>query len=146
REIIKIAKKDKKVIGIFLSRNFGPESSGQAILDKVKGDVVIMIAGDLQEPPELILSFIKKWEEGYNIVAGIYTKTEDDLFMRFARKNFYRLFKLFTGLDIPTGDSGFGLIDRKALNALNSLPERYRFYRGLRAWVGFKTAYIKYEE
>lgn len=146
REYIKkISAKDKSVVGIFLSRNFGAESSLQALLDHVSGDAFIGIPCDFEDPPELIPEFIIKWEEGNNIVVGIYTKSEDDVLTSILRKTFYSVFKRISNIEIPVNASGVGLLDRKSLKAINSLPERYRFYRGLRAWIGFKTAYIKYE-
>ncbi|OGK13295.1 hypothetical protein A3A93_02810 [Candidatus Roizmanbacteria bacterium RIFCSPLOWO2_01_FULL_38_12] len=146
KEITKLAKRDSNIRAIFLSRNFGPEASLQAGLDYACGDVIISIPCDLQDPPALIPEFIKKWEEGNTIVTGIYTKSEDDFFTAFLRKTFYAIFKKISNIEIPVNASGVGLLDRKALNALNSLPEKYRFFRGLRSWVGFKTAYIVYEK
>ena|SRR3989344_363650 len=142
--IKKLAQKDSSLVGVFLSRNFGPEASLQAILDHVSGDAFIGIPCDFEDPPELIPEFIKKWEQGNNIVAGVYTKSEDDIFTSLLRKAFYGIFKRISNIDIPVNASGVGLLDKKSLQALNSLPEKYRFYRGLRAWIGFKTAYIKY--
>lgn len=140
----KLAQKDKNVVCIFLSRNFGPESSGQAALDFATGDAVIPLECDLQDPPELIPELIKKWEEGYDVIVGIRTKIEDNFLMTLARKIFYKVFKKISDIDIPVNCGAFGLMDRKVLKALCSLPEKYRFFRGLRAWVGFKTAYITY--
>jgi len=146
REIIRLVHKNKKVKGVFLSRNFGPEASAQACFDYASGDATISIACDLQEPPELILKFIQKWEEGNHIVVGVYTKSEDNFIMTFIRKMFYRIFKKISNMDIPVSASGVGLLDRKALNAIKALPEKYRFFRGLRAWVGFKTSFISYKK
>ena len=143
--IINLSKKDRKVKVIFLTRNFGPEASVQAGYDFAKGDAVIGIACDGQDPPELIPDFIRKWEKGYPIVAGIYTKVEEFYPVLLLRRLFYKIFKLISNIDIPVGASGFGLMDKKVLFALKSLPEKYRFYRGLRSWTGFKTAYITYE-
>ncbi len=142
--IKKFSQKDTSVVGVFLSRNFGPEASLQAILDHVSGDAFIGIPCDFEDPPELIPEFIRKWEQGFNIVVGIYTKSEDDVFTSLLRKAFYGVFKRISNIDIPVAASGVGLLDKKSLQALNSLPEKFRFYRGLRAWIGFKTAYIKY--
>ena len=143
--IKKIVLQDKNVIGIFLSRNFGPEASAQAIIDQTDSDALICLSCDLQDPPELIPEFIKKWEQKCDVVLGVYTKTEDNIFMSFARKIYYRFLKSITYIEIPTNATGFGLLDRKVINAIRSLPEKYRFFRGLLAWVGFKKAYIKYE-
>ena len=146
KEIIKrLIKRDKRIKGIFLSRNFGPEASAAACYKFAIGDAVIALPADLQDPPELILKFVKKWEQGYDVVIGIYNKTEDDLFTKFLRKFFYFFFKKISNIDVPVNDSGVGLLDRKVVDDLNSLPEKYRFFRGLRAWIGFKTATVNYE-
>jgi len=144
-KIKKIASKDKQVVGIFLSRNFGPESSNTACLNYATGDAFIGIPCDLQDPPELVPKFIKKWEKGYDIIVGIYRKNEGDYLIRFFRKTFYQIFKLISNINVPVNATGFGLIDKKVLKALNSLPEKYRFFRGLRTWVGFKSTQIEYD-
>ncbi len=143
--IVKIAKKDMRTKGIFLSRNFGPESSGQAGLDNATGDAFIGIGCDLQDPPELILKFIDKWEKGYDIVLGVYTKLDDNLVMRVIRKIFYLFLNKITFIDIPKNSTGYGLYDKKVISALKTLPEKYRFGRGLLSWVGFKRTYVSYE-
>lgn len=144
--IKKLAKNDKKVIGIFLSRNFGPEASGTACYQYSTGDAVIVIAADLQDSPELIPQFIKKWEQDIDIVFGIYTKTEDSILITWLRKAFYKIFKSISNIDVPVNATGFGLVSRKAINAFLSLPEKFRFSRGLLSWVGFKRAYIYYKK
>lgn len=144
-KIQEIAKKDKKVVGVFLSRNFGPEATPQAALDYAKGNAFILFEGDLQDPPELIKQFIKKWEEGYQVVVGMRTKSVDNILMTLARKLFYKIFKKMSNIDVPVNAGSYGIIDRKVIQALKSLPEKYRFYRGLRSWVGFKTAFITYK-
>jgi len=144
-EIKKIAVKDKRVIGVFLSRNFGPEASQQAALDHTNGDAFIMYEGDMQDPPDLILKFIKKWEEGYKVVVGVRNKIDDNPFMILVRKAYYKIFKAISNIDVPVNAGSFGLIDRKAADAIKKMSEKYRFFRGLRAWVGFKTAQIPYE-
>jgi len=144
-KIRKIAKKDKRVIGIFLSRNFGAEASSQAALDCAKGEACIFYEADGQDPVELIPQFIKLWEKGNDSVIGIRDKIPDNLLMATMRILFYKIFKIISYIDIPVNAGGFGLISRKVIDAINSLPEKYRFHRGLRAWVGFKAAYIKYK-
>jgi len=147
KEVVKkIVKKDKRVKGIFLSRNFGPEASATACYTYATGDVIIAIAADLQDPPELIPKFIQKWEQGNDIVFGIYTKTEDPLFITWIRKAFYIIFKSISNIDVPVNATGFGLVSRKATDAFLSLPEKFRFSRGLLSWVGFKRDYIYYEK
>ena len=146
RDIItKLVGKDKRAAGIYLSRNFGPEASAQAGYDHSQGDAVIGFAADLQDPPELIGKFIRKWQEGFPVVVGVYTKIDDFQFTIFLRKLFYKIFKTISNIDIPVNASGYGLMDRSVLNAIYSLPEKYRFFRGLRSWVGFNTCYITYE-
>lgn len=147
REKIKtLIKKDKKVRAIFLSRNFGAEASGTAVIYNTTSDALIMIPCDLQAPPELIPEFIKKWHEGFDLVLGQYTKAEDSVVMTFARIMFYRLFKKISNIDVPINVTGFGLYDQKITMALKSLPEKYRFGRGLTAWIGFKRIFIPYEK
>lgn len=145
REIIKrLAKKDKRVKGVFLSRNFGPEASATACYVYASGNAVIGIAADLQDPPELIPQFIKKWEQGNDLVLGIYTKTDDSFFTSWLRKIFYKIFKSISNIDVPVNATGYGLVDRKAVDAFLSLPEKFRFSRGLFSWIGFKRDYIFY--
>lgn len=143
-QIVKVAKKDKKVKGIFLSRNFGPESSGYAGLNYAKGDAYIGISGDLQDPPEMIPQFIKKWEEGNDIIMGIYERHDENLIMKLIRKNFYKIFNKISSTRIPSNAVGFGLFDKKVMEGLKSFPEKYRFTKGLLAWLGFKKSFIKY--
>ena len=140
-----IAKKDKKVVAVFLSRNFGPEATPQAALDFAKGDAFILYECDLQDPPELIKQFVKKWEEGFQVVVGMRTKIEDNILMTMARRAFYKIFKKISNIDVPVNAGSYGIIDQKVIQALKLLPEKYRFYRGLRSWVGFKTTYISYK-
>lgn len=143
--IKKLARNDKRVKAVFLSRNFGPEASATACYTYASGDAVIGIAADLQDPPELIPQFIKKWEQGNDIILGIYKKTADVPLIIFFRKLFYGFFKKISNIDVPINATGFGLIDRKAVNAFLSLPEKFRFTRGLLSWIGFKRSYIYYD-
>lgn len=145
KRISTLVRRDKRVKGVFLSRNFGPESSNQAGFDHATGDAAIWYACDMQEPADLIPKFIKKWEEGYDSVVGVYTKVEDPFFMTLLRRLFYRIMKFISNVDIPTNSSGYGLYNRRVLEAINSLSEKFRFGRGIRAWVGFSTAYVTYE-
>jgi polyisoprenyl-phosphate glycosyltransferase len=146
RAVINKAKKtDPRVRGIFLSRNFGPESSCQAALDYARGDAFILYESDMQDPVSVIPRLIEKWEKGYDIVVGIRTKIDDNFLMTFARKTFYRIFKFISNIEVPVDAGSLGLLNARAMKALKLLPERYRFYRGLRAWVGFKSAYVTYE-
>lgn len=142
-----LIKKDKKVRGVFLSRNFGPEASGQAVYDffEEKSDALITLPCDLQDPPSLIPRLIEQWENKYDLVFAQYKKTQDSRFMTFARKSFYSLFKKISNIDVPINVSGFGLFDKKVVKAIKSLPEKFRFGRGLSIWIGFKRTFITYE-
>jgi len=99
----------------------------------------------MQEPAAVIPGFIRKWEEGFDNVVGVYAKSEDSWFMKILRKSFYDVMKLIANVDIPINSSGFGLYSRRVVEAMRSLPEKYRFQRGIRAWVGFTTSYITYQ-
>ena len=143
-EIRKIAKKDKNVAGIFLSRNFGNEASIQASLDYAQGDAYVCFEGDLQDPANVILSFIKQWERGFDVIVGIRTKIADNFLMTKIRKLYYRIFRSISNIEVPVDAGSFALIDKKVMNAIKQLPEKHRFNRGLRAWVGFKTTYVYY--
>jgi len=144
-EVKKIAIKDKRVIGVFLSRNFGPEASGQAALDTSLGDAFVMYEADMQDPPDLILKFIKKWEEGYKVVVGVRNKIDDNPLMTIVRRMYYKTFRAISNIDVPVNAGSFGLIDRKAADVIKKMSEKYRFFRGLRAWVGFKSEYVGYQ-
>lgn len=144
-EIKKLVKADKRVAGISLSRNFGPEASTQASLDFANGDAYICYEGDMQDPPGVILDFIKEWEKGYKVVVGVRNKLNDTLFMTFVRKAYYRVFRAISNINVPVDAGSFALLDRKVMDAIRNMPEKYRFNRGLRAWVGFKTSYLIYQ-
>lgn len=144
-EIRKITKNDKRVTGVFLSRNFGPEASSQASLDHASGDAFILYECDMQDPPEVISDFIREWEKGFNVIVGIRNKIDDTFFMTIIRKTYYRIFRAVSDIDVPVDAGSFALLDKKVMNAIKKMPERYRFYRGLRAWVGFKTSFITYQ-
>ncbi|HSW89392.1 MAG TPA: glycosyltransferase family 2 protein [Patescibacteria group bacterium] len=142
--IAKIVKKDAHVIGINHSRNFSSQMAFTSGMEIASGDAVILFDGDLQDPPELVPKFYKKWLEGYDVVYGVRVKREAPLVMQGAYKLFYRLFHELSYIKIPLDAGDFSLIDRKVVEALKLLPERDRFLRGLRAWVGFKQTGVEY--
>jgi len=143
--IRRLARNDNSVKGIFLSKNFGPEASGKAAFDYATGDAVIAIGCDLQDPPELIQKFIKEWEKGSDVVMGVYIKNEDNPIMKIIKNSFYNFFNLISKTQIPPNATGFGLYDKKIIIALKTLPEKYRFERGLLSWVGYKKTFISYQ-
>lgn len=146
RELIKkICRRDKKVTALFMSRNFTSEYSSQAAMKQAIGDAITVVDCDLQDPPEVIPEFVKEWEKGAQVVIGIRKKINDTFFMTIIRKSFYVIFKKLANIDMPLDAGSFCLLDRKVMEVINNLPERNRFFRGLRAWVGFKVAEVVYE-
>lgn len=140
-----ICKKDKAVKLVNFSRNFGHQAAITAGMDVSLGDAVIIIDADLQDPPEIILSMIKKWKEGYEVIYGKRSIREGETFFKkFSAGVYYRLLKSMSSIDIPVDAGDFRLIDRKVCDALMSLPEKNRYVRGLVSWVGFKQTYVEY--
>lgn len=142
--IAAIAAKDKNVIGITHSRNFGSQSAFLSGMEVASGDAVVLMDGDLQDPPELIPEFYKKWVEGYDVVYGKRVKREASFFMNVMYKTFYRIFSRLSYIKIPVDAGDFSLMDKKVVRELNNLPEKEVFLRGLRAWVGFKQIGVDY--
>lgn len=146
RDLIrKIANKDDRVTAIFMSRNFTSEYSSQAAMKQAIGDAVTVVDCDLQDPPDIIPQFIAEWEKGYQVVIGVRDKINDTFVMSAIRKLFYIIFKKFANIEMPINAGSFCLLDRKVMDVINNLPERNRFFRGLRAWVGFRIAKVNYE-
>lgn len=139
-----LAGRDPKVSVINHSRNFGSQSAFTSGMRVATGDAVILLDGDLQDPPELIESFFAKWLEGYDVVYGIRVKRDTTRFLKIAYKAFYRLFRAASYVSIPLDAGDFGLLDRRVVDAVNALPENNRFLRGLRAWVGFQQTGVEY--
>ncbi|MEI8173434.1 MAG: NAD-dependent epimerase/dehydratase family protein [Deltaproteobacteria bacterium] len=135
---------DPHVIGISHSRNFGSQSAFLSGMEISTGDAVVLLDGDLQDPPEIIPGFIAKWNEGHEIVYGIRTKREAAWYMQIAYKLFYRLFRSLSDFAIPVDAGDFSLIDRKVIEHLIRFPEKDVFLRGLRAWVGFRQTGVPY--
>ena len=130
---------------IQLSRNFGHQPAISAGIQAAQGDAIILMDGDLQDPPEVLIQFIEKWEEGYEVVYAIRAKRKENLFKRMSYKLFYRLMNRISNLDIPLDSGDFCLMDRKVVGVLQDLPENIRFVRGLRTYVGFRQTGLKYE-
>ena len=140
----KLVEKDSRVIAINHSRNFSSQMAFTSGMDIASGDAVVLLDGDLQDPPEIIEKFYKKWREGYDVVYGVRTKREAPFYMTIAYKLFYRIFKYLSFINIPLDAGDFSLMDRKIVDVLKKLPERDRFIRGLRAWVGYKQIGMPY--
>ena len=139
-----LAARDTKVMVIRHSRNFGSQNAFTSGMRMASGDAVVLLDGDLQDPPELIESFHQRWLEGYDVVYGNRVKREATWFLQIAYKCFYRVFRAASYVPMPLDAGDFSLLDRRVVNALNALPENNRFVRGLRAWVGFKQVGVPY--
>jgi polyisoprenyl-phosphate glycosyltransferase len=147
KKLLNIREDDKRFKILKLSRNFRKDGGVTAGLNFASGDAAILMDADLQDPPELILDFLKKWEEGYENVYGIIKKREGVPFLRRMNSHiFYWLINKLTGGIIPKNVSDFRLIDRKVYRTINTMEERNRFVRGLFAWVGFKSTGIMFEK
>lgn len=137
---------DPRMKLIDFSRNFGHQTAITAGMDFAGGQCMVIIDGDLQDPPELIPSMIASWRTGYDIVYGKRTSRQgDSFFKKITAKSFYRILRAVTDVDIPVDTGDFRLIDRSVADALKQLPERNRYVRGLMSWVGFKQTAIEFE-
>ncbi len=136
---------DHRVNILSFSRNFGHQAAFAAGLQYARGLAVILMDADLQDPPELIPNFIQEWKKGYPVVYGIRCNRQEGYFKKMLYSLHYRLLKAVSSVDMPTDSGDFSLIDRKIVDVLNQLPERKRYIRGLRSWVGFQQKGIEYD-
>lgn len=140
-----LAKKDERVRPVIFARNFGHQIAVTAGMDYSRGDAVVIIDADLQDPPEVILELIQKWREGYEVV---YAKREEregeSWFKLFTASAFYKLIHTITDIKIPMNTGDFRLLDRKVVNVMKSMPEHNRFLRGMSSWVGFRQVGVPY--
>jgi polyisoprenyl-phosphate glycosyltransferase len=140
-----IAKNDKHVRPVIFARNFGHQIAVTAGMDYCRGDAVVVIDADLQDPPEVILKLIDKWKEGYQVVYAVRKEREGETwFKKTTASFFYRMISRITDVKIPLDTGDFRLIDRKVVQVMNSMRERHRFLRGMSAWVGFRTIGVEY--
>lgn len=138
--------RDERVVYLSLARNFGHQIAVTAGLNYVRGKVIIVMDADLQDPPELIPDLIALWQQGYQVVYAQRTKrVKEGWFKRFCAYAFYRVLKQLADVDIPTDTGDFCLMDRQVVNLLNQMPERNRYIRGLRSWVGFRQTALKFD-
>jgi polyisoprenyl-phosphate glycosyltransferase len=138
--------RDERVVYLGLARNFGHQIAVTAGLNYVRGKVIIVLDADLQDPPELIPEMLKLWQQGYQVVYAQRTKrVREGWFKRLCAYVFYRLLKQLANVDIPTDTGDFCLMDRQVVDLLNQMPERNRYIRGLRSWVGFNQTAIRFE-
>lgn len=146
-EIIReLAKKNKHIRPVIFARNFGHQVAVTAGLDYSRGEAIVIIDADLQDPPELILEMVKKWQEGYEVVYAVRAEREgESWFKLWTASFFYRAIYRITDVKIPLDTGDFRLLDRKVVDVMNQMRERHRFLRGMSAWVGFKQIGIDYK-
>ena len=135
---------DHHVIAIEHSRNFGSQAALISGSHIASGDAVIWLEGDLQDTPETISDFYKKWKEGYEVIYGVRDKREGNKILIYLYKIFYRIFRMMSNIDIPLDAGDFSFLDRKVITHILALPEKEQFLRGLRAWVGFKQTGVHF--
>jgi dolichol-phosphate mannosyltransferase len=137
--------RDKCVHVISLARNFGHQQAVSAGLDRARGRAVIVMDADLQDPPEVIPQFVEAWHKGFHVVYAVREKRKEHIIKRVAYHTFYKILRAISRFDIPLEAGDFCLMDRRVVDVLTSLPERNRFVRGLRSWVGFRQMGLSYE-
>lgn len=140
-----LAQKDRRVRVVHFARNFGHQAAITAGMDYARGEAVVVIDADLQDPPEVILEMVAKWREGYEVVYGKRIKREGETFFkRFTASLFYRFLQRMTNVDIPLDTGDFRLLDQKVVEIMRLLREKNRFVRGLVSWVGFRQIALPY--
>jgi len=144
--ILAYAEKDKRIKPVIFARNFGHQIAVTAGLDYCRGQAVVIIDADLQDPPEVILQLIEQWRAGYEVVYAIReTRQGESWFKLTTAKLFYRIINKITSINIPLDTGDFRLMDRKVVDVMNQMREHHRFLRGMSAWVGFKQTGVKYQ-
>ncbi|HET7815533.1 MAG TPA: glycosyltransferase family 2 protein [Candidatus Baltobacteraceae bacterium] len=134
------------VVLINLSRNFGHQLAATAGIDASRGDAVVLMDGDLQDPPELIEQFMQKWREGYDVVYAVRrSRKGESIFKLWTARTFYRTIKRLTNVSIPVDTGDFRLMSRRVVEALKASRERHRFLRGMVSWAGFNQTGIEYD-
>jgi dolichol-phosphate mannosyltransferase len=136
---------DSRVVGIRLSRNFGHQAALTAALQAVTGDVVVVMDGDLQDRPEEIPGFLAEYAQGYDVVYALRVDRKESVPYRVAYFLFYRLMRRLSEVKVPVDSGDFALLSRRAVDQVNLLPERHRYIRGLRSWVGFPQTGVPVE-
>lgn len=145
-KIRELAAKDPHIKPVIFARNFGHQIAVTAGLDYSRGDAVIIIDADLQDPPAVMLDLIAKWKEGYEVVYAVRRKREGESWFKITTASlFYRLIFRITDVKIPLDTGDFRLIDRKVVDVMGQMRERHRFLRGMAAWVGFRQVGVEYD-
>jgi glycosyltransferase involved in cell wall biosynthesis len=142
--ILELSAKDRSVIGINHRRNFGSQSAFLSGMKVSTGDAVVLMDGDLQDPPELIENFFNKWQEGYNVIYGVRNKREVSFITQFLYKSFYKIFNKVASFKVPVDAGDFSLIDRESVNEILNFKEFDIFLRAVRAYIGGKQIGVPY--
>ena len=142
----RLAKEDKKIKVIINNRNFGQVRSPNYGLLQATGDAVILLVADLQDPPEMIETFINKWREGYKVVLGVKTESEESSLMFTIRKAYYNFVTRVSDTELTKNNTGFGLYDKKVMDILKEIQDPYPYFRGLISELGFEAAKIEYTQ
>jgi dolichol-phosphate mannosyltransferase len=142
--LAQLASRDPRVVVVNHTRNFGSQSAFTSGMRIATGDAVVLLDGDLQDPPEVIERFYPEWRAGFDVVYGVREKRVTTRLMQGAYKLFYRVFRSLSYVPMPLDAGDFSLLDRRVVDVLDALPESNRFLRGLRAWVGFKQIGVPY--
>jgi len=140
-----LAARDSHLQVVELARNFGHQIAISAGLDFARGNAVVIMDADLQDPPEVLPQFVAKWREGYEVVYAIRERRKEGWFKRTAYAFFYRLLHTIASIDIPLDAGDFCIMDRRVVDLLVHMPERNRFVRGIRTWVGYDQVGLAYE-
>jgi polyisoprenyl-phosphate glycosyltransferase len=141
-----LAEQDERFRAVIFARDFGHQIAVTAGLDHCRGDAVVIIDADLQDPPEVILEMIAKWKEGYEVVYAVRAEREGETwFKKTTAAMFYRVIYKITDVKIPLDTGDFRLMDRKVVTVMNSMRERHRFLRGMASWVGYKQIGLPYK-
>ncbi len=144
--ILNLKEEDDRVRPVIFARNFGHQIAVTAGLDYSRGEAVVIIDADLQDPPEVILDLIEEWKEGYEVVYAVREKREGESWFKLATASaFYRIIQRITDVKIPLDTGDFRLLDRTVVSVLNQMRERHRFLRGMSVWVGFKQTGVEYK-
>ena len=139
-----LSKKDKSIRVIAFSRNFGHQPAVSAGLEYAKGDIISIIDADLQDPPTVIVSMIEEWKNGAKVVYGVRKNRKESIYKKISYYIFYRIYANISDINVALDSGDFCLIDREVVDKINSLPEKNRFIRGLRSWVGFSQVPVYY--
>jgi glycosyltransferase involved in cell wall biosynthesis len=143
--LAEFAGKDPRVCALHLARNFGQQPAIAAGLAASEGDAVVLLDGDLQDPPEVIPDLVKRWEDGYEVVFAVKEKRKESAFKRAMFKAFYLLLGKLSSVEIPPNAGNFSLMDRSVVDAVNAMPEHHRYISGLRAYAGGRQTGVVFE-